>query len=93
MDDDVYMLSTFDNPYNPHTHFDEWQAYDVAQGHCTLAYLARVVRSSDELSEADRAVALNVGIDDIVQADPFGIYLKVTADTATPVLASTTETV
>jgi hypothetical protein len=45
------MLTTTDNPFNPFTEYDEWFAYDVSKGYNTCAYLARIVKSSDELSE------------------------------------------
>lgn len=36
------MLTTIDNPYNPHTNFDEWFAFDVSHGYNTCAYIARM---------------------------------------------------
>ena len=45
-------LTTEDNPYDPFDEFDEWFAFDVSQGYHTCAYLARVVATSTELSEA-----------------------------------------
>lgn len=73
----VHMLSTTDNPYNPFTEFDEWRAYDEASGYYTLNYLSRVVVSSNELSEADQSVAIEFAIDEIVEANVSGNYIKV----------------
>ncbi|QAU06325.1 hypothetical protein SEA_RICKMORE_92 [Gordonia phage Rickmore] len=73
-----YMLSTADNPFNPFTQWEQWFAFDAREGYHTPAYLARVVRTSSELSEADQIVALNDGIDEILQYNLTGNYIKVT---------------
>ena len=73
-----YMLSTSDNPFNPFTQWDQWFAFDARAGYHTPAYLARVVRSSSELSDSDQTVALNEGIDEILQFNLTGNYVKVT---------------
>lgn len=72
-----HMLTTIDNPFNPVTNYDEWYQYDEAHGYRTVAFLARVVRSSDELSEADQDLAIELAIDEIVRENVLGIYTKV----------------
>lgn len=74
---DEYMLSTSDNPFNPYTHWDEWWAFDVGAGYHTSAYLARVVRSSDELSPYDQSLAIKEAIDEILEYNLTGNYIKV----------------
>lgn len=74
------MLSTSDNPYNPFTQWDAWLAWDQAAGYHTSSYLARVVRSSDDLSEADQDLAITDAIDEIVQENVSGMYVKVFED-------------
>lgn len=76
-----YMLTTIDNPFNPSTQFDEWYAFDVQQGHHTLAFLARIVKTSDDLSEADQAQAIDYAIDEIVRENVNGLYRKVKVET------------
>ena len=71
------MLTTADNPFNPFTQFDEWQKFDESKGYYTCAYLARIVKTSDELSETDEALAIRQGIDEIVRLNVLGIYKKV----------------
>ena len=71
------MLTTVDNPFNPFTQWDEWYAYDTASGYNTSAYLARVVRSSDELSEADQNAAIDEAIEEILEENIIGLYVKV----------------
>lgn len=75
-----HMLTTVDNPYNPFTEFDEWNAYDIALGYNSLAYLARVVRTSRELSDADQSLAFELAIEEIVTENITGMYRKVTPD-------------
>lgn len=79
-DNDEYMLSTLDNPYNPFTDFDSWYQYDVTHGYNTCSYLARVVHSSDELSEKDQMLAMQLGMDEIIELNISGNYIKVNKD-------------
>ncbi len=73
------MLTTVDNPFDPFTQFDEWYAYDLSQGYHTSAFLARIVRSSEELSEADQSAAIEAAIDEIVRENVLGLYRKVSS--------------
>ncbi len=78
-----HMLTTIDNPFNPHTHFDEWHAYDRQLGYNTVSFLARIVRTSNALSEADEHVAIEAAIDEIVRENINGVYTKIAAPTST----------
>ena len=80
MDTTVYMLTTIDNPYNPFTQFDEWLYFDSEKGYNTCSYLARVLKTSEELSENDDQLATNEAINEIIENDPLGIYIKVKKD-------------
>lgn len=75
-----HMLTTVDNPFNPFTQFDEWNSWDMRAGYHTNAYLARIVHTSDELSDADQSLALEYAIDEIVRENINGMYRKVTQD-------------
>lgn len=72
------MLTTIDNPYNPFLQYEDWYAFDVKKGYNTCAYLARITMSSDDLSEADQALAINDAIDSIVAMNLSGKHIKVT---------------
>lgn len=74
----VAMLTTIDNPYDPFTQFDEWNAYDQEMGYYSCAYLARIAKSSDDLSESAQAQIVEDAIDEICKNDVIGIYRKVT---------------
>lgn len=76
----VFMLTTLDNPYNPFTQFDEWDAFDKQHGYFTCAYLARITTSSDDLSEADQALAIDKAMNEIVDLNLSGNYIKVRED-------------
>lgn len=78
---DEHMISTVDNPYNPFTHFDEWYAWDVNAGYNTSQVLARVIITSDELSDADQSAAIEDAVDEMVRENVLGLYIKVTAET------------
>lgn len=77
-DTEEHMLTTVDNPYNPFIEFDEWNQYDMSHGYHTTAFLARVVRSSDELSDVDQYLAIEQAIDEIVRENVSGLHRKVT---------------
>ena len=79
MDNNDYMLTTVDNPWNPYTNYDEWFAFDTQHGYNTPAYLARVAKSSNELSDADQKLAVQSAIDEIVEQNVLGIYKKIAA--------------
>lgn len=72
-----YMLTTVDNPYNPHVEFDDWNEYDKRSGYHTLAFLARIVRTSDDLSDVDQELAIDTAIDEIIKENVSGMYMKI----------------
>lgn len=74
------MLTTLDNPFNPFTQYEQWLSFDVSMGYNTCAYLDRIAKTSDELSDADEQMAINDAIDEIVSFNLTGNYIKVTKD-------------
>jgi len=76
---DYYMLTTTDNPYSPVTHYDEWLAWDMRY-YNSNSLLARVVRTSSELSDSDQELAIQEAIDKIVTENVSGEHTKVRAD-------------
>jgi len=74
---DLHMLTTIDNPFDPFTQYEEWDSFDQAAGYYTAAYLARIVQTSDELSESDQDLAIETAIDEICKENILGIYRKV----------------
>lgn len=77
MSDTNYLLSTEDNPYNPHTHWDDWWKWDFPR-YDTLGLLGRVTRTSDELPPNLEEQAIDDAIDEIVEQNVSGKHIKVT---------------
>lgn len=76
-DKQEHMLSTSDNPWNPWTHFTEWNAFDMRAGHHSLSYLARVTTTSNELSQADQDLDVELAIEEILRFNINGLYIAV----------------
>lgn len=72
------MLTTFDNPYNPFEQFSSWFLFDVEKGYSSCAYLGRIARTSDQLSEEENDLEVERAIDEIIKYDFRNIYKKVT---------------
>ncbi len=78
----AFALTTIDNPFDPFDQFEQWQSYDEQMGYYSCAYLARIARTSDELSEEDQTIAVNDAIDEIVSMNLSGLYKKVSKEFA-----------
>ena len=74
------MLTTVDNPFSPFDDYDAWFAFDTALGYGTASFLGRIAFVSDELSEADQALAVDQAIDEIVMENVTGMFRKVTKE-------------
>lgn len=72
-----YMLTTYDNPFDPFTMFHDWLAYDSMMGYNTPAFLDRVAYGSDDLSEPDQQLSMQNAIDEIVRENVSGMWRKV----------------
>lgn len=78
---DDHMLTTIDNPWNPFTNYDEWYQWDHEHGYDTPGYLARIAKTSHDLSDADNDDAIEDAIDTIVTENINGMYRKATYPT------------
>lgn len=76
-------LTTFDNPYDPFEQFTSWFLFDVEKGYNTCAYLGRIARTSDQLSDTENDMEIERAIDEIIKLDPFNIYKKVRKEVVT----------
>jgi len=70
-------LTTFDNPYNPFTQFEQWFMFDTEKGYNSCGYLARIAKTSDEMSENEYNSEIEQAIDEIIKYDFRNIYKKV----------------
>ena len=67
------MLTTFDNPYNPFDEFTSWFMFDEEKGYHSCAYLGRIAKTSEQLSDEENAQE----IEEIIKYDFQNIYKKV----------------
>lgn len=74
------MLTTFDNPYDPFEQFASWFLFDVEKGYNSCAYLGRIARISDQLSEEENNEEVERAIDEIIKYDFRNIYKKLKKD-------------
>lgn len=70
-------LTTFDNPYDPFTQFENWFLFDVEKGYNSCGYLGRIARTSDELTDEENNEAIEAAIDEIIKYDFRNIYKKI----------------
>lgn len=75
-----YLLTTFDNPFNPFDDFTSWFLFDVEKGYNTCAYLARIANFSDDMTQKEIDEETERAIDQIISYDFMNIYKKVTPD-------------
>lgn len=75
------MLTTFDNPHDPFTQFTSWYMFDIDKGYNSCAYLGRIARTSEQLSEEENDQEVERAIDEIIKYDFRNIYKKVCENT------------
>lgn len=71
------MLTTFDNPFDPFEQFTSWFMFDVEKGYNSCAYLARIAKLTDDMSDQEVSDEINRAIDEIIKYDFMNIYKKV----------------
>ena len=74
-------LTTFDNPYDPFTNFDEWFAFDTQKGYYTCSKLARIAKTTDEMTDVEVSIEKERAIDEIIKHDFLNMYKKVYKNT------------
>lgn len=82
----VTALTTIDNPFNPLDEFEKWFIFDtVVKGYNSCAYLARIAKTSDQLTDAENEDEIERAIDEIVRFNP-RMYKKIVKDKNTNVI-------
>lgn len=71
------LLTTFDNPYDPSSDFSNWFQFDIDKGYNSCAYLSRIARTSNELSDEENEAEIERAIDEIIKYDFMNIYKKI----------------
>jgi len=70
------FVTTLDNPYDYFKQFDDWYAFDTQMGYNTCSYVARIAKTSRELSERDQCQAINDAVDEILRFNLTGNYKR-----------------
>ena len=71
-----FMLTTVDNPFDPFEQFTSWLLFDDEKGYNTCGKLARITQFSDDMTEKEREIETYRAIDEIIDHDFLGIYVK-----------------
>lgn len=74
-------LTTVDNPYDPFDQFDSWYQFDMDKGYSSCAYLDRIARTSDALTDEENDREIERAIDEIIKYDFMNVYKKVMQST------------
>ena len=78
-----YSLTTYDNPYDPFEQFVPWFMFDIQKGYNSCGLLARTLdalglsTNDDELSDEEIEKNIETAINEILNTDFMGIYIKV----------------
>lgn len=75
--DIVYMLSTYDNPYDYFTQRKEWLSFDIEHQYDCCGKLARIARLTDDMTESEENEEIKRAIDEIIKYDFLNIYKRV----------------
>lgn len=70
-------LTTIDNPFNPFEQFTNWFLFDEEKGYHSCAYLGRIARTSDQLTDEENDSEVERAIDEIIKYDFMNVYKKV----------------
>ena len=70
-------ITTIDNPYDPQEEFNQWFIFDVTRGYNTCAYLSRIAKTSEQLSDEENEIETERAIDEIIKYDFQNMYKKV----------------
>lgn len=78
-----YSLTTYDNPYDPFEQFVPWFMFDIQKGYNSCGLLARTLdalglsTNDDELSDEEIENNIETAINEILNTDFMGNYVKV----------------
>ena len=71
-----FMLTTFDNPFNPFVDFSSWYMFDCEKDHNTSSRLARIININPEMTQKEIEEERNRAMNLIIEYDLEGIFFK-----------------
>lgn len=78
--DQQFMLTTFDNPFNPFVDFSSWYMFDCEKGHNTSSRLARIVNIDSEMTQKEIDEERERAMNFIVKYDSEDTFFKGTEE-------------
>ena len=80
------MLTTYDNPYNPFTQWDDWYKWDADNHYYTPELLDRYINDEDAMDDIERAQLEARAINTIIDDGPLhNVWTVVKRNTSTPI--------
>ena len=79
-------LTTYDNPYNPFTQWDDWYKWDTDNHYYTPELLDRYINDEDAMDDIERAQLEARAINTILDDGPIhNVWTIVKRNTSTPI--------
>ena len=73
-------ITTIDNPFDPFDNFDSWLMFDIEKGYYSGSKVARLVKTTDDMTQQEELEEIERAIDRLIEIDPLDIYIKVTRE-------------
>lgn len=71
------MLTTIDNPYDPHADYVKWLIWDRENGYDTQEYIARIANVSPEMEDDEIDSLVDQAMTEIIVNDTLGNYILI----------------
>lgn len=79
-----FMLTTFDNPFDPFDDFASWLSFDKDHHHDSSELLMRFANLTDDMTDIESNNEIERAIDRIIAIDFQNIYKKISRDLTYP---------
>lgn len=79
------LLTTIDNPYNPHTDYYNWFIWDTSHHYNTLQKLGAQSFDDDNISDEEQDELYDVIANEIINNDDLGIYCLIEPNDDVPI--------
>ena len=72
-----FMLTTFDNPFDPFEQFTQWRLFDIEKGYFTCERLAKLAQFREDMSQKEIDDESDRAAEQLIDMDFLNIYKKV----------------